>query len=313
MSNVKIEKLVYANYGNCVKLSNGMIEAVITLDCGPRIIRFSFIGKENFMLEDTGREISQKSEVIEAVFGKGSEWYIYGGHRMWLSPEDMPLSYYPDNEPVQCREIANGVELIAPVQRVNEVQYRFEITMNDDKPKLNIKHFVTNVGVSTRNNAIWCLTVLGKGGLEVIPQPQYDTGLLANRVLSLWPYSDMSDERVYWGKKYITLKQDKDISSAFKFGINNIRNWVAYFNHDSLFIKKYQTNPDGKYPDYGCSFETYTNNHFLEMESLSEITDITPGSTLYHFEEWELADSIQRPDAQDEMTIDALVKVYIEK
>jgi len=313
MNNIKIEKISYSNYGNCVRLSNGIIEAVITLDCGPRIIRFSFIGKDNFMFEDINRDVSVNGEVVEAVFGKGSEWFIYGGHRMWLSPEDMPLSYYPDNEQVICNEIKNGVDLIAPVQRVNEVQFRFEITMKTEKTNLEIKHYVTNTGNNTRNNAIWGLTVLGKGGLEVIPQPLYDTGLLANRVISLWPYSDMSDERVYFGKKYITLKQDKNISSAFKFGINNIRNWAAYFNHDSMFIKKYHCNPEGKYPDYGTSFETYTNKHFLEMESLGELTDITPGSTLFHSEEWELVDNIKRPNEKDEVTIDALVKVYIEK
>jgi hypothetical protein len=313
MNNIKIEKIDYSNYGNCVRLSNGIIEAIITLDCGPRIIKFAFIGKDNFMFEDINRDVKENSEVIEAVFGKGSQWYIYGGHRMWLSPEDLPLTYYPDNEQVNCNEIKNGVELIAPIQKVNEVQYRFVITMHAEKPKLEIKHYVTNTGINTKNNAIWCLTVLGKGGLEVIPQPLYDTGLLANRVISLWPYADMSDERVYWGKKYITLKQDKNISSAFKFGINNIRNFAAYFNHNSMFIKKYHSNPDGKYPDYGTSFETYTNNHFLEMETLGELTDITPGSTMYHSEEWELVDNVMRPAEQDEVTIDALVKVYIEK
>ena len=313
MNNVKIEKINYSNYGECVRLSNSIIEAVITLDCGPRIIRFSFIGKDNFMFEDIDRVVNNKSEAVEAVFGKGSKWYIYGGHRIWLSPEDMPLSYYPDNEKVICNKIENGVEIIAPVQRVNEVQYRFEIIMNAEKPKLEINHYVTNTGYNTRNNSIWCLTVLDKGGLEVIPQPLYDTGLLANRVLSLWPYADMSDERVYFGKKYITLKQDKDTNSAFKFGINNIRNFAAYFNHDSLFIKKYNCNPDGKYPDYGTSFETYTNNHFIEMETLGELTDITPGSTAFHGEQWELVDNVARPDAKDEVTIDALVKVYIEK
>jgi hypothetical protein len=313
MKNTKIEKISYANYGDCVRLSNGVIEAIITLDCGPRIIRFSFIGKENFMFEDIDRVVSNKSEAVKAVFGEGSEWYIYGGHRMWLSPEDMPLSYYPDNEKVICNEIKNGVEIIAPIQRVNEVQYRFEITMNAEKPKLDIKHYVTNTGCNTRTNSIWCLTVLGKGGLEVIPQPLYDSGLLANRVLSLWPYSDMSDERVYFGKKYITLKQDENISSAFKLGINNIRNFAAYFNYGSLFIKKYNCNPEGKYPDYGTSFETYTNNHFIEMETLGELIDITPGSTSFHSEQWELVDKVARPDGKDEVTIDALVKVYIEK
>ena len=25
----------------------------------------------------------------------GSEWHIYGGHRLWHAPEVMPRTYYP--------------------------------------------------------------------------------------------------------------------------------------------------------------------------------------------------------------------------
>ena len=42
-------EIQYKDYGKCLKIDNGLIEAIITLDVGPRIISFSFIRGENIM------------------------------------------------------------------------------------------------------------------------------------------------------------------------------------------------------------------------------------------------------------------------
>ncbi|MFO7161126.1 MAG: hypothetical protein DIU81_006550 [[Clostridium] cellulosi] len=313
MSKIKAEQIEYKNFGKCLRITNGKIEAVVTLDVGPRILRFAFVGGENFFHEDIDRESCTCGEPLEAVFGKGSKWFIYGGHRLWLSPEDMPMTYYPDNEPVNYNIIDGGVELIPPAQRVNDVQYRIQFIMSEDKPQATVNHFITNVGGSTIKRAPWAITVMRRGGMEVIPEPINNTGLLANRVLSLWPYSDMSDDRIYWGKKYITMRQDTSVSSAFKFGINNNRGWAAYFVNNGMFLKRYNHNQSGNYPDNGVSFETFTNNQILEMETLGELVDITPGGTAFHSEEWTLIDNVECPAPNDEVTLDTLVKLYIEK
>jgi hypothetical protein len=313
MSKIEIVEIAYKNFGQCLKITHGIIEAIVTIDIGPRIIKLAFVNGENYFCEDTKRENCVSGEAIEAVFGEGSKWFSYGGHRMWASPEDMPLTYYPDNEKVVWNKIPGGVELTAPVQRVNLMQYRIELLMSTDSAKLDVRHYLTNTGSSTQKKAPWSVTVMRSGGLEIVPQPLNDTGLLPNRVLSLWPYSDMSDDRVYWGKKYITIRQDENIKSAFKFGINNNRGWAAYFVNGGMFVKSYAHNPNGNYPDFGTSFETYTNNLILEMETLGELVDLTPGSTTFHSEEWMLFNNVERPDANDEITIDTLANLYIEK
>lgn len=313
MSNIEITKINYKNFGQCLKITNGIIEAVVTIDIGPRVIRFAFVNGENFFHEDIDRESAMSGEPLEAVFGKGSTWYAYGGHRLWLSPENLPLSYYPDNDPVKWNKIPGGIELLPPAQRVNDMQYRIELVMSEDKASMSVKHYVTNLGSITQKRSLWSLTILRRDGMEVVPQPLLNTGLLANRVLAMWPYSDMSDNRVYWGKKYVTMRQDTGIKSAFKFGINNDRSWAGYFVNNGMFVKKYNHNPNGNYPDYGVSFETFTNNLILEMETLSELTDITPGSTAFHSEDWSLINNVECPSANDEVTLDALANLYIEK
>jgi hypothetical protein len=42
------------------------------------------------------------------------------------------------------------------------------------------------------------------------------------------------------------------------------------------------------YPDFGCSFETFTNNEFLEIETLGPMTKLLPGQTVEHVEHWAL-------------------------
>ena len=42
------------------------------------------------------------------------------------------------------------------------------------------------------------------------------------------------------------------------------------------------------YPDFGCSFETFTNNDFLEIETLGPLTKVLPGQTVEQVEHWGL-------------------------
>ena len=42
----------FKEYGKCVSISNGVIEALVTIDLGPRIISFGYVGGTNFMSSD---------------------------------------------------------------------------------------------------------------------------------------------------------------------------------------------------------------------------------------------------------------------
>ena len=37
----------YRGWPNCYRLSNGLIDLIVTTDVGPRVIRFGFVGEEN--------------------------------------------------------------------------------------------------------------------------------------------------------------------------------------------------------------------------------------------------------------------------
>ena len=97
---IEKKEIQYENYGRCLEIKNNKVRLVVTLDFGPRIIRYSFIDGENILFEDRERVFKELNPQMEEVYGKGKPWIIYGGHRLWKSPENMPETYYPDNNPV---------------------------------------------------------------------------------------------------------------------------------------------------------------------------------------------------------------------
>jgi len=297
MSSVRIEKIAYGGWENCLRVSNGLIEIVATTDIGPRIIRYGFIGQPNEFCE------------VESDLGStgGEEWKMYGGHRLWHSPENNPRTYQPDNTPVNREEIPGGVSLRQEVEGLTGIRKEIEITLAEDGTTVSLLHRLSNQGSWPVELAVWAITVMAPGGREIIPQTRKGSGLLPDRLISLWPYTRLNDPRVHWGDRYIIIDQDSSAAGAFKIGLQNPVGWAAYFNRGHLFLKRYRHQSQAQYPDYGVSYETYTNDFMLEMETLSPLTRLNPGESVEHREEWELYDNVQMPP-DDEVGLDAIFK-----
>lgn len=310
---ITVTEVQLAPWGKCAKLSNGSIELYATLDFGPRIIRFGKVGGENVMYEDIDDNVSKvgMEELFAEKFGadKGV-WHIRGGHRLWTSPEYLPRSYYPDNEPVEYKKCENGIVLIPPQQEWTCFQYEIEVTMCENEDKVYLNHKITNNAPFASEFAPWALTVLTKGGKEIVPQPTKDTELLGNRLLALWPYTRLTDKRAYFGDRYITLKQDPNADCPFKIGINSQHGWAAYQIFGDMFVKYFYPNENGVYPDGGVSFETYTSEFIMEMETLGELKTVQPGETVCHKEAWKYVKDVPLCSDNEE-EIDELAAKYI--
>ena len=113
----------YENYGRCVKISNGTVEAYVTIDVGPRVIRYAFVGGENVLFNDIARRSKRMGPDYDNYYYKGAAWYLYGGHRLWITPESAPETYYPDNEEVICNQIGQNLWVMGePLQLASEVR-----------------------------------------------------------------------------------------------------------------------------------------------------------------------------------------------
>jgi len=292
---VTVKEIEYGPWGHCVQVSNGIVDVVATLDFGPRLIRFGFTGGDNLFLEDTEQKVVSSGERFAPV--GGGSWHIYGGHRLWSGPEAEPRTTYPDNEPVVWEALSDGIVLTPPQEQWTQLQKQMEVRLDAATSTVTVVHRITNTGPWAVTFAPWALSVMAPGGKAIVPQVQRETGLLANRIISVWSYAKMNDPRIAWGERFITLQQDRTLP-PFKIGTNNEEGWAAYHNGDNLFVKRYEHLQEGTYPDNGVSFETYTNELFLELETLGELKPVAPGETVKHTETWELykADSLPYAD-----------------
>ncbi|MBO5364606.1 MAG: hypothetical protein J6A56_03980 [Clostridia bacterium] len=311
---IKIEEVTYKTFGRCLSMTNGKIQLFATLDFGPRIIRFAKEGGENFMLEDGDFSINQQKDAALFVekFGKDAGvFYNYGGHRLWTSPEALPRTYYPDNEPVSYTFEDGFLTLTPPPQKWTQQQLEIKIVMSETENKVDVYHKITNIGAWPQKFAPWALTVLAPGGIEIIPMPDRPTRLLHNRKIALWDYAKMNDPRVTWGDKYIILTQDPTAATPFKFGIDSQHGWAAYFNNGDALIKKFDVLPDAEYPDDGMNFESYNCGAFIEMESIGEYKVIEPDEAIIHHESWELVPDMPYP-GNDEGAIATAMAPYVD-
>lgn len=307
---ITVETVLYDPWGKCIRISNGVVELYATLEFGPRIIRFNVIGHENIFFEDRQFRVTNDLSPYSGYFPYNT-WKLYGGHRLWAAPEEMPRTYFTDHEPVEYECFDNGIILKQMLQPTVQISAFMKIMMAEDGT-VTVQHTISNHNVWPISLAPWAVSALCKDGLEVIPIPQEQTDLLPNACLSLWPYTRMNDHRVYWGEKFITLRQDRHTTRAFKFGLSNTAQYAAYFVHGCLFLKKFTYQKNATYPDFGVNFETYTANEFLEMESLGPLTALDPGASVCHEESWSVYSDIPAPEPQDELALDAALAPYVE-
>lgn len=305
-ADVTIEKTDFQGWPNSYKLSNGEVELVVVTDIGPRILHYGFVGGDNVL------------QVAENTAGStgGNSWNGYGGHRFWIAPE-VDMTYYPDNDPVRVTINGNTItltsapELIDPAMRdtysVDEVWQQYEnsigfrrnltvqkemqITLEEDGT-ITIVHAAQNVGENLLEIAPWALTVMAKEGLAVIPNPPFAPhgpgNWLPVRSIITWSYTDLSDERLSFTPRFITLQQDPEASSPLKIGFSDTSGWSAYVLNDNLFIKTMDQMKDKTYPDMGSAVELFTNAGILEIESLGPLETLHPGQTMSHEERWNL-------------------------
>lgn len=304
---IEIKETEYLNYGRCVHMSNGIIEVMVTIDMGPRIIHFGLINGENMLYTDQERKYRASGEEFDQLYGEGAVFYNYGGHRLWLSPESTPDTYYPDNEPVVYGILAEGVSFTPARQKHNEMQLGFEVMMNENTSDIMVVHSAKNCSKDPKTLALWSVTMMAPGGFEIIPQNQGEDPLQPDRSVILWPYANLRDPRIFWGNRFITLRQDPTATTAFKVGMNNRAGWAAYVRKNVVMIKRFVHNNHTVYPDLGASYETYTNGDFLEMESLSPLCHIEPGNTVRHVENLTLQRIDQSPQLDNEASLDEFV------
>lgn len=299
-----MEKVSYGGWTNCYRLSNEHVELIVTADVGPRIIRFGFVGEANEFQE------------FEELMGKtgGDEWRIYGGHRFWHAPEVQPRTYYPDNVPVTVKQHGDVVLVVQPIEVTTGIQKEIDLHLAPDGAHVKLTHRLRNTNLWAVDLAPWALSVMAQGGVAIIPFPprgSHEENLLPANTLTLWAYTDMSDERWTWGHKYIMLRQNPKVERSQKAGVMVPDGWVGYARDGHLFLKTFAYVPGATYPDLGCSVEAFTNDLFLEVETLAPLVRLEPGAVVEHVEDWFLFRDVPMPNDDADVDQYVLPKVQL--
>ena len=223
-----------------------------------------------------------------------------------MSPEYLPVTYYPDNDPVEYVIKGDTVIFIPPVQKEHELQTLYSLTLSGDG-RVTVNNRMINFSKSKKRGAAWTLCVMAKNSHTFALQTDEDTGLLPNRTLVLWAYTKLNDRRITVNDRLVCVKQDPDGDGALKIGFNNERGTVITLTEDGTeFIQRYKTDhKNGEYPDGGCSCEIYSCPDFTEAEALSPLQTILPGHSLDFAVEWELKE--YSGAERDEKTLENLV------
>lgn len=278
----------YAGWNNNVRLANADVELIVTLDVGPRVISYRRLGFPGG--DDRGENVFK--QYAEQLGGRGeADWKIRGGHRLWLAPEDVKLSYALDNGPVTHEPVGeNGLRVTQAATAPFWIEKRITLTLDAAGPGVTLHHEVVNRGPEPLRAAPWALSVMAPGGTGVIPQPplgEHPRDLLPNRRMIVWPFTDCSDGRFRPGPHLFTLQQ-RAATQPFKLGLRHEGGWAGYLLGRKFFAKTVAHEPGADYPDDGCNFETFTNHEMLEVESLAPLRTLAPGEGAAHLERWTL-------------------------
>jgi hypothetical protein len=289
---VRIEKINYKGWPNSYRISNGEVELVVTSDVGPRIMRYAFVGGQN-LFKEYAEQLGKTGE---------KEYQLRGGHRLWVSPETLATSWALDNVPVHIEIRGDVLEATEPVEPTTGLQKQIVVRLDATGTGVEVLHRLKNTTPWALEYAPWAMSMMAQNGTAITgfpPRGKHPEMLSATNPLVMWAYTDLSDKRWRITKKYLALRNDPQIADPQKIGTFNPKTWAAYLLGTDLFVKKTTADPARTYPDFGCSFETFTNAEMLEMETLGPITKVEPGQAVEHTERWSLHKNIRITDWTD--------------
>ena len=263
--------------GRLLLAESGRITVGVALDYGIRIPYLSYDGGENLFFE-------QPSDMTDLSTPDG--WRVRGGHRLWLAPEGRH-DYYPDNDAVSAEVLENGIKVYQKndpwLRAEKSVEIRF---VGEDI--LEILHTVKNTDDKPRRAALWAVTSMAPLGTEYIPLALRDGGSDPNHVFTTWDYTSLGDERASYRRELITLSH-KPTGQKYKIGVGHPEGSVRYVNRGVVFEKLLDIKAGAEYTDGGVSFETFSCDHMVEVETLSPLMDIGVGESVSHSEFWKLS------------------------
>lgn len=299
------KRVSYLDLPNCLHLTNGDVELIVTTDVGPRVLRYGIPGQSNMFGE-------YPELVTPSPLG---DWKPYGGHRLWAAPENMRTSYAPDNSPLQWETQEERVlRLLAPVDAAG-LRKRMTVRLAEHGSIVEVEHAITNCNGWTIQIAPWSITIHREGTI-ILPREAFrshDQCVVPSQPLTLWYFTDLQDPRFRLGGRYLLIRANEALTSPQKIGICNKQGWCGYHSGDTLLVKRFQFDAGATYPDYGSNNEAYVAGSYMETEFLGPLCMLAQDETVLLTEQWQLLPNItlSGDEAAQERTIQNAISTLV--
>lgn len=279
-----IKLIDYVGWKDCILITNGVFEAVITTQVGPRILRYAEVGGANVLF------------INEFTAGTATEalvWRSYGGRRFdyHLNGEKILPR---ENDPVEYEIGEDRVTFTLGADEKTGISKSIMIRMCR-RGGLEIKQTMTNTTEAPVELSVLATTQLKPGGLGVVPWSR------SNRVKSLVFGEEVDTRRTKPGKDFLFIEQDEVSKGDFEFGMLPPEQWCAYYNHGGMFLI---TSPplEGKHKyleDVNVGFRGLQG--MVELETRSPLYSLAVGEEMEHIEVWNIYSKHYRPSTEEQV------------
>lgn len=97
-------------------------------------------------------------------------YHFYGGHRLWIAPENIPLTYDLDDQPVEIIPEEDTILVLKKIELQTGLEKSIWVRLDTDKPVVTLEHELKNSGNEPLIGAPWAVTQLKTGGIAILPQ-----------------------------------------------------------------------------------------------------------------------------------------------
>ena len=205
------------------------------------------------------------------------------------------------------------VTVTQPVEPHTMLEKEMHLALAPRGSRVRVTHRIRNHGAFAVELAVWALSVMRTDGCALLPQAPFaphPKALAPARPLVAWSFTQMSDPRFRWGNRLVRLRQDPRATTPQKIGAYDVVGFGAYASRGEVFIVRH-TPKGGEHADMGCNQEVFSEGGFLELETLSPLVRIAPGSVAEHEETWSLDPFEHDPWTTDDEPLDAALRALV--
>lgn len=295
---VTVTRLTWHGWAGSVRLSNGIVEAVVVPAIG-RVMCFQFIGHP----ETSPVFVNQEWEGKTVADADPATWAAFGGDKLWPSPQGewaghnvraWPPDQAFDGDPEIAQDVPGGVRLTTPDSTAFAARATRTLTLKPGEARLYIAQTLLKDSDASGGRdgfpiGLWSVTQTRGDGTVFLPLPTGGTPPPGFRSLG-----DAGDTPAapYFTTQARLLRIIRDRTKSHKVGAGAPAGWMAsLYGGTVLFSEHSPYRPGALYPDGGSAAEVYTNagaTAYIEMEMLGPLAPLSHGGRMEHDIYWQL-------------------------